>query len=195
MRHIIPLFVLTLCASAQSFSIGIKGGVPIVDFFKTIQNGDAKYTAKDSRFVFGPTVEVHLRHSLSIEMDALYRPLGYNYALSSVSAAASSWEIPLLLKQSVLAGPIRPFYSGGISFQKITGWKQVTSAILNPAQLDNDTTVGFTFGGGVQWKFGRWRIDPELRYTRWGSHALQNRIATVLATNLNRGDFIIGVTF
>ncbi len=98
-----------------------------------------------------------------------------------------------------MPGPIKPFIDVGPTFQKITGFKTVGTLVTNPSQfpsqLNNDPTVGFTFGGGIQLKLGHLRIEPELRYTRWGSPAFGDVPGAILGTNLNQGDFLIGVTF
>jgi hypothetical protein len=36
--------------------------------------------------------------------------------------------------------------------------------------------IGFAFGAGIALKFGRVRISPELRYTRWGGENLRDEV-------------------
>jgi hypothetical protein len=39
------------------------------------------------------------------------------------------------------------------------------------------------------------RIGPELRYTRWGSENFEDPVSSLLHTNRNQGDFLIGILF
>jgi opacity protein-like surface antigen len=63
------------------------------------------------------------------------------------------------------------------------------------SEFFNDFSSGLTFGGGVEFKFGHLRITPELRYTHWGSENFHDPINSLLNTNKNQGDFMLGLTF
>jgi opacity protein-like surface antigen len=196
-------------AAAQPVSIGVKGGVPITDAFETAQGNNSAYVTNTHRYVVGPEVDFHLPARFSIEIDALYRRLGFDYRATSPFVAAgtraNSWEFPGLLKYDILPGPIRPFIDAGASFRHISGVKQVrqvitagtlnTVEINNPAEFNKTNDVGFTFGGGVTFKAGWVRISPELRYTRWGSDNFRDPVNSLLHTNRNQGDFLLSFTF
>jgi len=47
----------------------------------------------------------------------------------------------------------------------------------------------------VEFKLGHVRITPEFRYTRGGSENFRDPVASLLRTNKNQGDFILGLTF
>jgi opacity protein-like surface antigen len=195
-------FLLLLSGSAfgQLFSVGVRGGVPISDFFDIAQGtGVYNYVSNTDRYIIGPTAAVHLPFGFSVQVDALYRSLGYRLNISNpastVDASASSWQFPILAQWAFLPGPIKPFVDFGPTFQKITGFKRTVNVVTNPSELNNDSTVGFTFGGGVQLKLGRLRIEPEFRYTRWGSEAFTDPVNALLTTNRNQGDFLVGITF
>ena len=69
-------------------------------------------------------------------------------------------------------------------------------AVLDfPVEFRKDTDEGLVFGGGVAFKFGPVRISPELRYTRWGSENFRDPIGSLLRTNKNQGDFLLGILF
>ena len=143
----------------------------------------------------GPTVALHMPLGFSLEFDALYRNVGVDYSASGSTAtqsvSANSWQFPLLIQWAFLPGPVKPFVDGGVSFQHLTGLGKLT----NPSQVINDPTVGFAFGAGIQFKIKRLRIEPEFRYTRWGSRVFEDPLSTILNNNRNQGDFLVGITF
>ena len=188
-------------------SIGVKGGVPLTDAFNTLKGNEASYATNTKRYLVGPTFEFHLPLRFSIEFDALYRRLGYDYYQSggtvTSGTVANSWQFPLLIKWAVLPGPVRPFLDGGASVQHVSGIEQVSSALRavglsssRPAEFNASTDVGLTVGAGVEFRVGRYlRISPELRYTRWGSETFRDPVNALLTTNRNQGDFLLGITF
>ena len=160
----------------------------------------------------GSSVQVNLPARFSIEVDALYRRLGYQYdqslATSTVSArtVANSWEFPALVKFAILPGPVGPFVAAGGAFRHISGIKQLRRTVnaglapvnleLNtPTEFNKENDIGFVFGGGVDFKVRRLRITPELRYTRWGSENFRDPVNALLRTNRNQGDFLLGFSF
>lgn len=189
-----------MCASAQILSVGVRGGVPITDFFDSIQGQTSSFVNNTNRYVVGPTVSLNLPFGFSIQADALYRRTGVEYTRvgsgTAVTATSNSWQFPIQGKLTLLPGPIRPFISAGPSFQRLSRIKELPSTVTNPGSLNNDTTIGFTFGGGVQLRLGgRFRIEPEFRYTRWGSDSLANPFNTIFNVNRNQGDFLVGIVF
>jgi opacity protein-like surface antigen len=204
------VFLLGFAAAsvfAQPLSVGVKGGVPITDFFETAKGNQSSYFTNTKRYLVGPTVEFRFPLGLAIEVDALYRRLGFDYTQVApggtvfASTSANSWQFPLLAKWAFLPGPVKPFVDGGATFQHITGVKQIRSALSstplsnNVAEFNEDTDIGFTFGGGIELKLGIVRISPEFRYTRWGSDVFRDPVQTLLNTNRNQGDFLLGITF
>lgn len=196
-------------ASAQPVSIGVMGGVPITDAFETAQGNNSAYFTYTHRYVVGPTVQFHLPARFSLEVDALYRHLGFDYQATSPSTftttRANSWEFPVLIKFEITPGPVRPFVDAGASFRHITGVKQLqqvisagtlgTVEVNNPPEFNKENDIGFTFGGGLTFKIGWVRISPELRYTRWGSETFRDPINSLLHTSRNQGDFLLSFTF
>jgi opacity protein-like surface antigen len=209
MRLTFIFFLLSsISLFADGFSIGVKGGVPITDAFHAVQGDEASYFTNTHRYLIGPTGEVHLPLGFSIEVDALYKRLGYQYqafpATGTVTAqtVANSWEFPLLIKWALPGGPIRPFVDAGASFRHISGVHQIqeifgtgNTSTNNPVEFHKSTDQGFVFGGGLEFKLGRLRISPELRYTRWGGENFRDPVQALLRTNRNQGDFLLGITF
>ncbi len=201
-----------LPATAQPVSIGVKGGVPITDAFETFRGNSAAYATNTKRYLIGPTIQFNLPARFSLEVDALYNRLGYQYDQSLqngtvyVKTVANSWEFPALVKFAILPGPVRPFVDAGGAIRHISGIEQVRRTVnaglapvdvkLNTAtEFNKRNDVGFVFGGGVEFKLGRVRITPEFRYTRWGSENFRDPVNALLRTNRNQGDFLLGLTF
>jgi opacity protein-like surface antigen len=200
MKGVCVFLLLAGSALAQPLSIGVRGGVPLNDFldrFEQLEN-PAAFVKDTNRYIVGPTVALHLPLGFSVVFDALYRKIGYSYTLPTgeqLSTSGNMWQFPVLLQWAFVPGPLKPFVDAGPSFQHISGLKDLTTAVTSPSELHNDSSVGLTFGIGLQLKFGRMRIEPELRYTRWGADSLTNPLNTVLNINKNQGDFLVGLTF
>jgi opacity protein-like surface antigen len=198
-----------LLSAAERVSIGVKGGVPITDAVDAAKGTNSAYFTDTKRYLVGGTVEFHLPARFSIEVDALYKRIGYQYDASGPfvysKTVANSWEFPLLGKFEILPGPIRPFVDLGVNIRHLGGIKQIrqtiSGATFNRVELNNAVEfnkrndVGLTGGFGVAFKIGRVRISPEFRYTRWGGENLRDPINALLRTNRNQGDFMLGLTF
>ena len=71
---------------AQSiFSIGVVGGAPFTDAVAATNQNSEAFVSNSTNFTIGPSFQVNLPLSLRIEVDALYRPYGFN-ATSTVTA-------------------------------------------------------------------------------------------------------------
>jgi opacity protein-like surface antigen len=162
------------------------------------------YIVSNHRYLVGGTLQVNFPARFSIEVDGLYRRVGFQHQyvnevppsvgkLGVQRSTANSWEFPVLGKVALSGGPIRPFADAGASFRSITGGKSGIAHFV--PELGHDFTAGFTFGGGVEFKLGRMRISPEFRYTHWGTENFSDPVNSLLHTNLNQGDFIVGITF
>jgi len=199
------------CLEAQAISIGVKGGVPLTDAFEVANGNNSAFVTKTKRYTVGPTVEFHLPARFSVEVDALYKRMGFDSQTTTVTTqqfnatTANSCEFPVLGKFEVFPGPVRPFIDAGANFRHITGVKQVQTVIsgatfhqveiANPPEFNKDTDVGFAFGAGIAFKLGRVRISPEFRYTRWGGENFRDPVNALLRTNRNEGTFLLGFTF
>lgn len=210
-------FVCFAPVFAQPVSIGVEGGVPITDAFNTFKGITASYTTNTHRYLVGPAFQLHLPLRFTVEVDALYKRLGYQYnstteainptTITTASTVANSWEFPVLAKYEITPGPIRPFVDAGLGLRHISGIKQVrqvvtvpagvvgVTTLTNPPEFNKATDEGFVFGGGIAFKMGRVRLGPELRYTRWGSENFRDPVGSLLRTNRNQGDFLLGILF
>ncbi len=196
----VSLSLLTLLVPAaygQSlFSFGIKGGVPLTDAFSdhTFLGVDTfTHTFSDSKnYVIGPTAELRLPLGFSVEADALYRPLSLVNENTIVSGSTtvrsatdiSAWEFPILGKYHFLHTPIvKPYVEAGPIFRALGS---------SGSYLSNK---GFAMGGGVDVKLFVVRVEPEIRYSRWGGDASAGPGFFAAPSNQNQAEFLIGISF
>ncbi len=192
MRYTISLFfAAALMAPAQVVSFGIKAGVPMTQASPHRFAGEAIDTG---RWTVGPTIEVRLVHNFSLEADALYHSYSsqnrssftdpdYGLMFSSIRSDTKAWDLPLLLKYRFLSGSWRPFVDGGyaVSYESndvtaiLTCYTSGTlcNASSTYQGLGTPSTFGYSgfrrgpsAGAGVEFRFGKVKIAPEIRYTR-----------------------------
>jgi len=78
-----PFLCLCLApVAAQHLTIGVKGGVPLSDFFRDSTTAGHFFagsdTSKPVRYTIGPTLEIGLPLHLSVEASALYQRFHYS---------------------------------------------------------------------------------------------------------------------
>lgn len=170
--------------SAQRLYWGVIGGTNLTSDFPSYEMsgpadiyGNPGYQDKrlpgSRSFIFGGLLEVKLIRDLAIEIDAMHRPLPVvtintifpvngapSVPATNNFVAANTWEFPVMLKWSLPSplewGRLRPFLEGGPAFRT----SQDDSAVI-PSQF------GVTAGVGVAINFGKLRVAPTIRYTRW----------------------------
>ncbi len=206
----LSLLMTNAAMAAGPLSFGIRGGVPLTDFFNDVNNGNIAVTTTTNRYIVGPTLELRLPFGFGAEVDAMYRHLQY----SSVSlvdvftnnrTTGNAWEFPLLGKYRLPTPVLKPFLKAGLAFDTLSGVKstvintiapgtQRTTTTSNASDLKNSTTKGFVIGFGMDVKAIVVHISPEIRYTRWGSPHFQFPNGSTLS-NQNQAEFLIGFTF
>jgi hypothetical protein len=183
MRFAFGFFLLTSLLSAQSFSVGVKGGALLTDPAERLDQG--------RRYLVGPTFEVALPGSLAVEVDALYSRFGTALSLSGFSGGRTrgdSWQLPVLGKYyfSDARTGVKPFASAGLAFRKI--WFEDRGNRDRRGGGSSDLGVAAVAGGGIAVRFGRFTIAPEARYLRWGGDNFP-------ATNPNEAQVLLGISF
>ena len=197
-------------ATAQPFTAGVKGGVPLSDFLNTVETQRFRFDQTTNRYIIGATAELRLPFGLGIEVDALYRHFSYQGSvalidvLTSSSASGNAWEFPVLVKYRFPARIVRPYVDAGVAWDTLSGLEQtITTTVFpsrtttistsNPAELHKNTTTGFVMGVGLDAHVVM-HISPEIRYTRWGTqHFLDPNGG--LQSNQNQAEFLVGITF
>jgi hypothetical protein len=126
--------------------------------------------------ILGGLLEVQLTSNFAIEADVLHRPLPgisvdtvFPFGSPAVTTrynfpSANTWEFPVMLKWNLpsplIWGRVRPFLEGGPAFRT----SQDDEGAL-PSQF------GLTAGVGAAIHFGKLRVAPTIRYTRWDKDA------------------------
>jgi hypothetical protein len=200
MRRFLLLASILVCPAAfgqHLFSFGVKGGVPLTDpLSSTTFNGidTTMHVFSDSKnYVIGPMVELNLPFGLSVEADALFRPLNLTTVTQVIpfntatrrSADFGSMEFPILLKAHFLHTPIvKPYVEAGPTFRYVA------------SKVPYLSNSGFAVGAGVDVKLLLVRIAPELRFSHWGSDSASPlRNVSLPPSNQNQAEFLIGLSF
>jgi opacity protein-like surface antigen len=185
MRLLLVLLLTALLAFSQHFSVGVKAGVPLTDFISGVQNQNPAFVTNTNRYAIGGQAEVRLPAGFGIEFDALYRH--FNYSSTVVSGGSSAFEFPLLVKYRFPAPVARPFVAAGLAWDRWTGVKQAISSDFK------NTVAGFVLGAGLDIHVVV-HIQPEIRYTRWGSQRFAGA-SNLLNSNQNQAEFLVGFSF
>ena len=207
MRRLWLLFLLAASAAfPQSFSVGVKGGVPLADAFKVTDR--SRYFSDKAPYVIGPAVELYLPLGLSAEVDVLYRNLEYSSRIqfespvmpqffSEARTTGQVWEFPFLAKYRVPGVLVRPFVSAGLSYRYLARLRTrstVAGSTDRPPELTGHNAVGPTLGAGLEFKVRRVRLSSEVRYTRWGTSSFREALSG-FASQLNQADLLLGIAF
>ena len=204
-----PLFLLlfgAVSAWAQLFSYGVRAGVPLNDFLNAAKSQQFAFNTTTNRYIVGPTAELHLPFGLGVEVDVLYRRFNYNGSgtlagvVTSNSATANAWEFPLLAKYRFSTKMVHPYVDAGVAWDTLSGLTQaitrnsITTSTSSPAELNTSTTRGFVMGAGLSVKVLVIHVSPEIRFTRWGAQHFIDPNG-LLHSNVNQGEFLVGITF
>jgi len=231
-------YSVSLCAWGWPLSVGVKTGVPVVGAFDCadVPGRALVYSAPQVPFEFegcrasrpritvGPTVELRLSHGWALEVDALRRPLSYqwrqvftNTPSSGVwtmggNATMTRWEFPLLVKYRRPIRGVEWFLAGGGSYSRIWNVEQDVTGVSrgvfdsaprigsvtggSPAELVSRTSKGVVAGTGLELNLRFLRFTPEVRYTRWVTRNFDSTWERgYLRSGLHQVDILLGVSF
>ena len=219
---VLLFMVLATPAFAQGIRFGVKGGVPISEYF----DSGSRYSSATRRYTLGPSVEVTVWEGLSLEFDALYKRIGYAggivrtftrqppFYTDTFDVKGSSWDFPLMVKYRL--SPFLPLYVAGggivrhIGPVRERGVRTGTRLVAvdgrpvsmmfsepidtsDPSDLRKRTWPGLTVSGGIEFGRGRFRVLPEFRFTRLTSN-INDRLGT-LRFEPNQVEFLLGFLF
>jgi hypothetical protein len=210
------LVATALPCFGQPVEFGVKGGIPLTEAFETgsfflIDFGEGA-TSATRRYTIGPTVETRLPHGFGVEFDVLYKRLGFddltkdlgvNY--SHLRTSANSWEFPVLATFR-LPHLLRsdPYLESGPSFRALSGvsatmtttffngYLTTSSTSSTDGHLSDRSPYGVAAGAGLNLRFGRLHVSPEVRYTRWRQDRM---LDPELYSNPNQVEVLLGLTF
>ena len=189
-----------LPAAAGPLGFGIRGGVPLTDFFNNVNSGSFILHSSTHRYIIGPSVELRLPAGFGLEADALYRRFNYDFSLVDLftnnRTTGNAWEFPILVKYRFPTPVVRPYVDAGVSFDTLSGIKQTIAGALAPERqpVETGATKGFVIGFGADVHALVVHISPEFRYTRWGSSHFALPAGSSL-NNQNQAEFLLGITF
>lgn len=201
---ILTFALLPLTASAQLFNFGVQGGVPAQPPLGQSYN---------MPFVLGPSVDIRVLPSLSLETGVLYHGIGRStdnfvsfypenaVTLGFETSHGSALELPLLAKFRFKSerSAWRPFLTAGPTVRRtsITTDSSRSTSILSGSSLSAIGTSLFaartttqwnvdpTVGAGASFRTGRFHIEPEVRYSYWGA-------GTTGPVRKNQVNFLLG---
>jgi hypothetical protein len=210
MKYFLPLFLIAMAAPAQVVSFGITAGVPVTPAVPG--NFYSNPYLDTGRWTVGPDVDFHLVSGLSFEVGMLLR--GYRIVRSDVISPgvsgtildsyrtdAKDFDFPLLLKYRFLSGARRPFIDAGyvVTHESLdnsaapsfisAGPGAVLAVDLppsGPAKL-SQVLNGGAIGIGEEFKYRKFRIAPEVRFT-----VLNHNFGTTAQRQLSA---LVGFTF
>lgn len=186
-----------LGCAAQSFSVGMKLGLPFGDAYDvaTSSNSITNYFRGGGQFTVGPYAELKIPIvPLSVEGNILYTR--YNFSSENVVSAmaagnSNAWEFPILLKYRFgSVGPIHPYIGAGPTFRRLQSVLR-----YDPRKQDDSGGRGVVFAGGLEAKFLLLKISPELRYTHWGSQSFLDGANALIRAKQNQAQFLVGFGF
>ena len=193
--------------------VGFVGGMPLTTAFATGKQQphfcyDEEATSATRRYTVGPELRLAWPHDFGIEIDALYKRLGYDSVFDVgcdsvyTRSIQNSWEFPVLVTHPLprrLPGAL--YLTGGPSFRiandvSLTAYATYPGGYMvipNPrnstALIDHRSQMGIAAGLGGESRLGRLRIRPELRYTRWRADSPQSN---TLHSNQNQLELLVG---
>ena len=173
-----------LTLSGQIVSVGVRVGLPVAlqPRYEGLSGGTSHWTT-------GLTAELHLVSTFSFEADALIRKYslvtqGGDSSREALRQEVTGWDFPFLLKYHLLRGPTHPFVTAGCSLTHQT-YDDVT---LTMHSGDPPNSLGPVAGLGVELRYHRARLAPEVRY----GHLSLSRAMPSMPNLLT---LLLGITF
>jgi len=173
-------FLVSGMAAAQPLGVGVKIGGTLNDAISAI--GNQSVPAHHS-FIIGPALDLRLPFGFGVELDALYESGLYSSTLNG----GNTWQFPLLAKERLLKGPVRPFIDGGVSFSHLTDLKELPD-------LNHRNNFGIVLGAGVDIKLLILHISPEIRYNGWALKNIKS-VPGIFESNQNQATILVGIGF
>ena len=213
---IVWFFVTAFCpvtqplAKAQPISIGVRGGVHLIDWFKALESGPSgQGSDKSSKGAVGPFVSVKLPARLALQVEALRRSYGFQRAagrlgfFTSHDESGSAWDIPALIvwrpdyqengwQPYVGAGPAVRYIAA--NFVDINRRPQLFPTDPPASETRTPGSRSTSQGGamataGMEHRFGPIVVSTELRYTYWSAPKLLGDVVS----NRNQLSVLFGI--
>jgi hypothetical protein len=196
-------------SAAGPLIIGVRGGARLNDIVDAVENSPTvgrTFEAATGNYVVGPTLGFRMPLGFSLTGDALFTRLTLSAASTgatagSIRAQANSWEFPVMLRWTAGDQGVAPFVGAGVSVRHLGDFADVGRFIVGNnnnagnSVFPDQNTVGFVIGGGLRFKAGALRIEPEIRYTRWNQRDAAQAFRNFFEVNRNQAQILLGLTF
>jgi len=199
--------------SSQPVDFGVLVGKPAqpaveIAYSQYIGLAGLRDQLETPNLVIGPSIEFTLNKYLGIELDALRKSVQYRNTFNNTSQTGTEtlhgswWEFPIMGKVRLSQGNVHPFALGGFSFYRTSLHDDYTYTELAGPNVGKMTSIsnslmlngkngGLVIGGGLVIPASHFRIEPQLRYTRWSSY----QPGPAWYDNPNQFDFLLGFAF
>lgn len=145
------------------------------------------YESKAGGWFGGPTIAVRVQPRFYLSLDALVKPLEYEFLISGLDGAhvqrsatqIYSVQFPVLARYHFTDGPVQPFVEGGPSFR-----------VGDRSSIVHSSGYGFTAGAGLRFLTRGVALMPRVRYTRWASDPSD----ALIRTKQDQVEILLGVT-
>jgi hypothetical protein len=190
--RIAVLLLLTSSPSlAQTF--GLKFAYPTADALQVTAPTPVTYSIHSLAPKFGVTGELNLPAGLLLELDALYSHLSYrSSALPGSTTTINSWDLPLLVKKPFTEKAIRPFVNAGLAFRAVNEDTYIGQIKVKTPEFIHQTTAGYAAGFGLDFRFGKFHLMPEFRYSHFQRDNFRSSDGS-FHSNLNQPMFLLGL--
>lgn len=152
----------------RPISMGFTLGTNLTGDYRTTniahENQTPIYRSSGPRsFIYGPMMEVRLPHHLSVEVNALHRPVSsatetsYEGTPYRYTHRAVTWVFPVLAKYRFSVRGLEPFIGLGPAFRL----RQTL------AEAADASPYGVAAAAGIYMHVGPMRITPAIRFTHW----------------------------
>jgi hypothetical protein len=133
-------------------------------------------------------VEVDLPFGFGVEVNALYRRVGYEVASDSGGPPSEQnerftgglWDFPLIAKYRFDGTDVRPYVGAGWTYRRINDLLRFRAG-----------ANGFVLVGGLKINALALSIAPEVRYTRWAHRDVEPGFRA----NKDQAEILVGITF
>jgi Outer membrane protein beta-barrel domain len=201
------LFIFVpLASKAQTLTFGVNGGVPA-----QMPLGQSERVP----FSIGPVLDIRFTSHLSLETGVRFYRLGQNFNTATLFYPENSLttiysttrgraiEVPVLAKFYVPGEheTWRPFVSAGPVIRRTWFDNRYLSSVLSSTpqinvlggQIDREAhpvkwNVDPAVAAGVDFRAGRFHLEPQVRYSYWGASKTQ-------PVRKNQVDFFFGLRF
>lgn len=128
--RVLAAVIMTVATLTAQIHAGIKVGMPLTDITKTQNLGGRTINRNVShRWSIGPVVDVDLPANLGVEMNALYRKVGFEFSTNRnpisvseapfIEASGTVWDFPVIVKYRFPGDIARPYVGGGWTYRRL----------------------------------------------------------------------------